>query len=127
MVADRNEDLDVVGIADDELEAAVQVFYVRRGRVVGRKGFVVDKVEDLSPEGLVARVLEGLYGEEPALGVPKQVLVPNRPRAARPLRGVADDGARLARARCGCRSAATSARCKRPSPATRRRSSPGTA
>ena len=79
MVGDRSEDLDVVGIADDDLEAAVQVFYVRRGRVVGRKGFVVDKVEDLSPEGLVARVLEGLYGEEPALGVPKQVLVPSLP------------------------------------------------
>ena len=79
MVGDRSEDLDVVGIADDDLEAAVQVFYVRRGRVVGRKGFVVDKVEELSPEGLVARVLEGLYGEEPALGVPKQVLVPNLP------------------------------------------------
>ena len=76
MVADRNEDLDVVGIADDDLEAAVQVFYVRRGRVVGRKGFVVDKVEDLTAAGLVARVLEGLYGEEPAQGVPKQVLVP---------------------------------------------------
>ena len=79
MVADRNEDLDVVGIADDDLEAAVQVFYVRRGRVVGRKGFVVDKVEDLSPPGLVARVLEGLYGEEPPQGVPKQVLVPVAP------------------------------------------------
>src|SRR4051794_19306244 len=38
MVAERNEDLDVIGIADDELEASVQVFYVRRGRVVGRKG-----------------------------------------------------------------------------------------
>ena len=47
MVADRNEDLDVIGIADDDLEAAVQVFYVRKGRVVGRKGFIVDKVEDL--------------------------------------------------------------------------------
>ena len=79
MVADRNEDLDVVGIADDDLEAAVQVFYVRRGRVVGRKGFVVDKVEDLTPPGLVARVLEGLYGEEPPQGVPKQVLVPVGP------------------------------------------------
>ncbi len=79
MVAERSEDLDLVGIVDDDLEAAVQVFYVRRGRVVGRKGFVVDKVEDLSPEGLVARILEGLYGDEPALGVPKQVLVPNLP------------------------------------------------
>src|SRR5215471_16003050 len=79
MVADRSEDLDVIGIADDDLEAAVQVFYVRRGRVVGRKGFVVDKVEELTSDGLVARVLEGMYGEEPALGVPKQVLVPNLP------------------------------------------------
>jgi len=76
MVAERNEDLDVIGIAEDDLEAAVQIFYVRKGRVVGRRGFVVDKVEDLSPGGLVDRVLEELYGDEPPLGVPKQVLVP---------------------------------------------------
>jgi excinuclease ABC subunit C len=79
MVADRNEDLDVVGIADDELEAAVQVFFVRRGRVVGRKGFVIDKVEELTPGGLVDRILEELYGDEPPAGVPKQVLVPVDP------------------------------------------------
>ncbi|MGE0881233.1 MAG: excinuclease ABC subunit UvrC [Acidimicrobiia bacterium] len=79
MVADRSEDLDVIGIADDELEAAVQVFYVRKGRVVGRKGFVIDKVEDLTSGALVSRILEELYGEEPPLGVPKQVLVPFDP------------------------------------------------
>ncbi|MFM7686501.1 MAG: excinuclease ABC subunit UvrC [Actinomycetota bacterium] len=79
MVADRNEDIDVVGIADDELEAAVQVFFVRRGRVVGRKGFVLDKVEELTPGGLVDRILEELYGDEPPAGVPKQVLVPVDP------------------------------------------------
>ncbi len=76
MVAERNEDVDVVGVAEDELEAAVQVFYVRHGRVVGRKGFVVDKVEPLSPGQLSERILEELYGDEPPLGVPKQVLVP---------------------------------------------------
>jgi excinuclease ABC subunit C len=76
MVADKNEDIDVVGIADDELEASVQVFYVRRGRVVGRKGFVLDKVEELTPGGLIDRILESLYGDEPPTGVPKQVLVP---------------------------------------------------
>ena len=81
MVADRNEDIDVIGLADDDLEAAVQVFYVRKGRVVGRKGFIVDKVEDLTPGGLVARILEELYGEEPPLGVPKQVLVPVEPES----------------------------------------------
>ena len=82
MVADRSEDLDVIGLAEDELEAAVQVFYVRKGRVVGRKGFIVDKVEDLTAGGLVARILEQLYGDEPALGVPKQVLVPAAPEQA---------------------------------------------
>ncbi|HKH05343.1 MAG TPA: excinuclease ABC subunit UvrC [Acidimicrobiales bacterium] len=78
MVADRNEDLDVVGIAEDELEAAVQVFYVRKGRVVGRKGFIVDKVEDLQPGELVGDVLETLYDDAP-LGVPRTVLVPTEP------------------------------------------------
>jgi excinuclease ABC subunit C len=78
MVAERNEDLDVIGVAEDDLEAAVQVFYVRRGRVVGRKGFVVDKVEDLGPGQLVGDVLEGLY-DDPPLGVPKTVLVPIEP------------------------------------------------
>ena len=76
MVADRNEDLDVIGIAEDELEASVQVFYVRRGRVVGRKGFILDKVEELTPGRLIDRILESMYGDEPILGVPKQVLVP---------------------------------------------------
>jgi len=78
MVTERAEDLDLVGLAEDELEAAVQVFYVRRGRVVGRKGLVVDKVEDLTRAQLVGRVVEELYADPP-LGVPTQVLVPARP------------------------------------------------
>jgi excinuclease ABC subunit C len=79
MVADRREDLDVIAIADDDLEASVQVFFVRKGRVVGRKGFMLDKVEELTPGGLVDRILEALYGEDPPQGVPKQVLVPVAP------------------------------------------------
>ncbi len=75
MVAERSEDLDVLGIADDELEAAVQVFLVRKGRVVGRKGFIVDKVEDLSPSELVSNVVERLY-DDPPQGIPRAVLVP---------------------------------------------------
>jgi excinuclease ABC subunit C len=76
MVTERAEDLDCFGLAEDELEAAVQVFYVRRGRVVGRKGFVVDKVEDLDRPQLLARVLEQHYSE-PVWGVPPVVLVPD--------------------------------------------------
>ncbi|MFZ9541354.1 MAG: excinuclease ABC subunit UvrC [Ilumatobacteraceae bacterium] len=79
IVGERSEDIDVVGIADDELEAAVQVFFVRKGRIVGRKGFVMDKVEDLSAEALMDRIVESLYGEEPPLGIPKLVLLPREP------------------------------------------------
>lgn len=83
MVGERDEDLDIIGLVDDELEAAVQVFYVRKGRVVGRKGFILDKVEDLTPGGLVDRILEELYGDEPPLGIPSQVLVPVQPDDAK--------------------------------------------
>lgn len=79
MVAERSEDFDVVGLAEDELEAAVQVFHVRRGRVLGREGFVLDKVEDMTDGQLIGRVLEGLYAEEPVVGWPKSVLVPTLP------------------------------------------------
>ena len=79
MVGEANEDFDVVGIADDELEAAVQIFHVRAGRVLGRAGFIIDKVEDMNGAQLVARTLEGLYANEPVLGWPKKVYVPELP------------------------------------------------
>ena len=65
VVTERPEDLDVVGIDEDPLEAAVCVFHVRRGRVVGRRAFVVDKVEELTTPQLVDRVLEELYAGLP--------------------------------------------------------------
>ena len=75
MVSERPEDLDCFALAEDELEAAVQVFYVRRGRVVGRKGFIVDKVEDLDPPQLLAQILQQHYADA-INGVPPLVLVP---------------------------------------------------
>jgi excinuclease ABC subunit C len=77
MVASREEDFDLLGIEEDELEASVQVFYVRKGRVVGRKGLIVDKVEDVEPPALVARIVEQLYADAPM--VPKEILVPVEP------------------------------------------------
>ena len=75
------EDLDVFGLAEDELEAAVQVFHVRSGKVVGRLGLFVDKVEDLTPGQLMERVLVDVYADS-AAGVPRQVLVPTMPEDA---------------------------------------------
>jgi excinuclease ABC subunit C len=78
MVGNTEEDFDVFGVEGDELEAAVQVFYVRRGRVVGRKGFLVDKVEDLDQASFMQQMLEQHYAES-TLGIPKEVLVPVMP------------------------------------------------
>ena len=79
MVAARDEDLDVIGLAGDDLEAAAQVFYVRRGRVVGRKGFVVDRADDLDSGQLVAEVVSAHYRSDPPRGIPREVLVPDEP------------------------------------------------
>jgi excinuclease ABC subunit C len=58
-------DTDVIALAEDQLEAAVQVFYVRGGRVRGQRGWVVDKVEDVSTGELVEHFLGQVYGEDP--------------------------------------------------------------
>jgi excinuclease ABC subunit C len=78
MVSDRPEDFDVVGVAEDPLEASVQIFRVRRGRVVGHRGFVAEKVEDLSAADFMSLIVSQVYG---AVGaeVPRRVLVPEAP------------------------------------------------
>jgi excinuclease ABC subunit C len=81
-------DADVVAFAQDDLEAAVQVFHVRGGRVRGQRGWIIDKVEDVSTGQLVEQFLLQVYGgvdeetgESGTAGesVPREVLVPELP------------------------------------------------
>ncbi|WP_406527953.1 excinuclease ABC subunit UvrC [Streptomyces sp. I8-5] len=72
-------DADLIAVAEDELEAAVQIFHVRGGRVRGQRGWVTDKVENVDTPGLVEHALQQLYGEETGDSVPKEVLVPALP------------------------------------------------
>ncbi|HZL01979.1 MAG TPA: excinuclease ABC subunit UvrC [Cellulomonas sp.] len=84
-------DADIFGLVGDELEAAVQVFHVRDGRIRGQRGWVVEKVEDATDADLVERLLEQVYGAEQAAdttqrgatgdarAVPREVLVPVLP------------------------------------------------
>jgi excinuclease ABC subunit C len=84
-------DCDVIALAEDQLEAAVQIFYVRGGRVRGQRGWVLDKVEEVTSGELVEHFLGQVYGDDPAAAdgpdaprvqqsrIPREVLIPTLP------------------------------------------------
>jgi excinuclease ABC subunit C len=73
-------DADVVAFADDPLEAAVQVFTVRGGRVRGQRGWVVEKTEELTTGDLVHHFCSQVYGGEIGeVDIPRELLVPELP------------------------------------------------
>ncbi|GAA2269815.1 excinuclease ABC subunit UvrC [Nonomuraea roseoviolacea subsp. roseoviolacea] len=79
VVLGEGTDADVIALAEDPLEAAVQVFYVRGGRIRGQRGWVVDKVEETTPGELVEQFLLQMYGEASPESMPREVLVPELP------------------------------------------------
>jgi len=76
VVTDTPEHFDLIAVDEDDLEASVQVLRVRRGRVVGRLGTIVDKVEPLDNPELIGQMLRELYGDETP---PRLVLVQEMP------------------------------------------------
>ena len=75
VVLSMNADCDVFAVHYDELEAAVQVFHVRGGRIRGERGWIVERLEDSTPGELAADYLRQAYGEVDPQGVPPEVLV----------------------------------------------------
>lgn len=81
VVLSEDTDADVFALAEDELEAAAQVFHVRGGRIRGQRGWMVEKVEDMSTADLVEHLLQQVYGEGSSSNnrIPREVLVPVMP------------------------------------------------
>ncbi|MFT3715249.1 MAG: excinuclease ABC subunit UvrC [Gordonia sp. (in: high G+C Gram-positive bacteria)] len=77
-------DADVIAMVGDELETSVAVFHVRDGRVRGERGWVVEVQENATLGEQVGTFLLQFYGDESEMstGVPREVLVPERPEDA---------------------------------------------
>ncbi len=73
-------DADVVAMVLDPLEAGVQVFHVRGGRIRGERAFVLEAAEDLTEAGYLGRAMQRIYGGEQQ--VPREVLVSIEPESA---------------------------------------------
>ncbi len=81
VVLSEDTNADIFAVEQDELEAAVQVFYVRGGRIRGQRGWVVEKVEDATDADLWEHLMQQVYGAEDRQqdAIPRQILVPELP------------------------------------------------
>lgn len=77
IVLSEDTDADIIALAEDPLEVAVQIFHVRAGRVRGQRGWIADKVDEADTATIVERAIIKLYDNES--DIPKEVLVPAQP------------------------------------------------
>ncbi len=79
VVLDDGTNADVIGLAADDLEALVEIFYVREGRIRGERRFIVERLEDLTEADLLSKALVSIYDEAQAADIPNQILVSLEP------------------------------------------------
>ena len=90
---------DVIALAEDPLEVAVQIFYVRGGRIRGQRGWVADRVDEGGTAELVEDFLLQLYGGADGDDIPREILVPHLPPEPETIEALLSDirGSRVSR------------------------------
>lgn len=79
VVLSQNVDVDVFSMVVDELEASVQVFHVRGGRIRGQRGWIIERLQDLTPEELTLDYLRQAYSGIDAEAIPREILLDTLP------------------------------------------------
>ncbi len=79
VVLSQNVDVDVFSMVVEELEASVQVFHVRGGRIRGQRGWIIERLQDLTPEELTLDYLRQAYSGIDAEAIPREILLDTLP------------------------------------------------
>ncbi len=74
MAAFKRTELDLVGLARQDNQAAIQLFAIRGGKLIGRDVFLLDAVHEASDEEVLSSFLLQFYAR--ATSIPPQVLLP---------------------------------------------------
>lgn len=75
LISDIKADQDVIAFAQEGSDAAVQIFLIRNGRLIGSEYFALEGAEGESAEEIVENCLTQFYQD--ATDIPKEILLPH--------------------------------------------------
>ena len=75
----RLTDLDAIALAVSDNETWVEVFFVRRGKLIGRDHFFMEGPQDDAPAAIIAQFVQQFYAN--ALEIPPTIMVQHDPPA----------------------------------------------
>lgn len=75
IVKAANEDQDIIAFAANEVEALIQVYFVRNGKLIGREHFRMEHIEDQSRSEIMTAFVKQFYSGTPF--IPRELILQN--------------------------------------------------